>query len=71
MRSNKSKGRCIEPVSTGIYTVVVMDRRPALISNCPGSQFAVDERLDRLLGDASFKGYQVIVAKFSLGASLL
>lgn len=54
-----------------IYTVVVMDRRPALISDCPGSQFASRRTARQIARRRVVRRSKVIVAKFSLGASLL
>lgn len=74
MRSNKSKDDASACIGGGTYSSTHGRLTSGTYLELSGTQFAVDERPDRLPGDASltctFKGYGVTVAKFSLGANL-
>lgn len=78
MRSNKSKDDASACIGRGTYLLTYSSTHGRLTSSTylelsGGTQFAVDNQPDRLLGNVSltytFKGYGVTVAKFSLGAT--
>lgn len=80
MRSNKSKDDASACIGRGTYLLTYSSAHGRLTSSTylelsGGTQFAVDDQPDRLLGNASltytFKGYGVTVVKFSLGANRL
>lgn len=53
MRSNKSKGDASASIGGGAYSSTHGRLASGTYLKLSGTQFAVDERSDRLLGDAS------------------